>query len=448
MKKLSRKQLILYGCSGMGVNMLNIIVGSYLCSALLTGGFKEHIESWTYLNKDLVVPALWAILVLGAKILDGVIDLPFAAFTNKLKTRWGRRRPSIVIGLIPMILAYVLFLVPLTNGASIANTVWFGALLCTFYAFYTLTMLTFYATFSEVAETERDMVLLSNTKSVCDVIYYSLGFALVPVFVSMGINIRIVALIFLPLVLTMLIPLFLLKEKPTNVPNSEELANEKPLTLVTSLKYSFLNRNFIFWMITSAIMNIGLQLFLGGINELFSSIELNMTVVMASSFAPVPFTLILYNRLVKKYGIGFGYRYSLIIFSGGMLVMFVCHQTAHLCNDLALTLIALLGGIFVSFALGTFFSTAYTIPSTLAKIEYETKGISVSPMYFAVDGLFGGVSAGLATGPILVWLKQTDIASLPLVVMITTALAFGLSLAFPPVINKMGVAQKDNDQKK
>ena len=38
-KITSRKKLLLYGCSGLGVNMLNIIVGSYLCSALMTGGY-------------------------------------------------------------------------------------------------------------------------------------------------------------------------------------------------------------------------------------------------------------------------------------------------------------------------------------------------------------------------------------------------------------------------
>ena len=69
MQKLTKKwQLVLYGCSGLGVNMLNMIVGSYLCSALLVGGFEKHIESWTYLNKDLVVAALWGTLIFILKI--------------------------------------------------------------------------------------------------------------------------------------------------------------------------------------------------------------------------------------------------------------------------------------------------------------------------------------------------------------------------------------------
>ena len=43
MQKLTKKKhLLFYGCSALGVNMMNLMVGSYLCSALLTGGFGEH----------------------------------------------------------------------------------------------------------------------------------------------------------------------------------------------------------------------------------------------------------------------------------------------------------------------------------------------------------------------------------------------------------------------
>ena len=59
--------------------MMNMIMGSYLCSALMTGGFDAHVESWTYLNKTLVVAGLWAVLRFIAKAFDGVIDLPLAA---------------------------------------------------------------------------------------------------------------------------------------------------------------------------------------------------------------------------------------------------------------------------------------------------------------------------------------------------------------------------------
>ena len=109
-KITSKKKLILYGCSGLGVNMLNIIMGSYLCSALMTGGFEEHIESWTYINKTLVVAGLWAVLRFIAKAFDGIIDLPLATFADKLHTKFGRRQTAILVGLIPTVISYCLFL--------------------------------------------------------------------------------------------------------------------------------------------------------------------------------------------------------------------------------------------------------------------------------------------------------------------------------------------------
>ena len=456
MQKITgKKKLILYGCSGLGVNMLTLVMGSYLCSALLTGGFDESdIGFWTYSNSNLVIAAVWSVMILIAKILDGVIDIPLSSFTDRLRTRWGRRRPSILIGLVPTIAVYCLFLVPLTKSESVWNTVWFGILLCLFYTFYTLTMLTYYATFSEITDNESDMTFLSNVKSICDVVYFSLGYALIPLFISLKLNIRFVALIFLPLSLTMLIPLFMLKEKSTKRKKAEQsedgtAQNEEPvraLRLGSAIACAFKDKVFLYWMLTAFVMNIGLQLFLGGINELFSSAELNQTIVMACSFAPVPLTIFLYNKLIKKYGLGIAFKYILIMFSIGMIVIFLCGWYAKDLSELGKNAIAIVGAVFASFAIGAFFSVSYLVPSRLAQIESEKRGASVSSMYFAVEGLVEGIAAGIATGPILVFLKEggdgSYISYLPIVVAVACMIAFGLSFAFPKSVSQMGKVQK------
>jgi len=422
----------------MGINILTTIVGSYLTSALLTGGFGENVQYWTYENKDLVIAGVWAVLVTIAKALDGIIDLPFATLADKLNSKLGRRKTGLLIGVIPTIITYLLFMIPLNKGATLLNTIWFGGLLCIFYAFYTLTMLTYYATFSEVCANEKDTLFLSNVKSVCDVVYFILAFALLPVFVNMGLNVRIVALIFLPLSLTMLIPFFLLKE------NDNEEKQVRSLTLVAALKTSFQNKPFIYWMFTVAVMTIGLQLFLGGINELFSTLGLNQTVVMATAFVPVPFTLILYNHIVRKKGLAFAFRYILLIFILGMLVTFGCTKLQPTLTETQLTVIAIIGGLLVSFAIGAFFSVTYTVPSQLASNEFERSGKSVSAMLFAVQGLFEGIAAGVATGLILVSLKDNNaIRLLPIVVIIACVIAFLMSFGFHKEVAMMGKAKEN-----
>ena len=430
MTKITKKsKLILYACSGLGVNMINLIVGSYLCSALLVGGFEKNVENWTYLNRDLVAASLWAVLVFAAKIIDGIIDIPFSHFTDNLRSKWGKRKTAILIGFIPMIAAYLLFLIPLNSSATILNTVWFALVLFVFYTFYTLTMLTYYATFAEIAETQQDIVLLSNVKSICDVVYFSLGFALVPAFVSMGMNVRKVALIFLPLALTMLIPLFMLKEN-----NEENKTVEKRKTFMQSLLFTMKDKPFIFWLLIVFVMNSGLQLFLSGINEYFSTAGLDMTFVMASCFAPVPFTILLYNKIIKSKGLAFAFRYVLAVFSIGMSLM-------GLCNILPQKLLfpfAICCSIIVSFSIGAFFAITYTVPSHRAAIRNE-ENETASSMYFAIQGLFEGASAGFASGVLLVALKQYGgVKIMTLIVAAFCMAAFVLTFFLPKSMKSIG----------
>lgn len=448
--KLTKKwQLLIYGCAGLGINMMGMIVGTYLCSALLVGGFKDNVENWTYLNRDLVVAALWATLILASKIIDGVIDIPIASWLDNLRTKWGRRRPALLGGMAVTMLAYVLFLIPLDKEATVLNTIWFGLILMLFYSAYTLTMLTYYATFSEIISNDRDRLFLSNTKSICDVVYFSMSFALVPVFVNMGVNIRYVALIFMPLALLMLIPVFMIKERSTLngvVLDGEENSSARAprIGLFKSLAFSFKNKKYIFWLGILCVMNLGLQLFLSGINEFFSTTGVNMTFVMASAFAPVPFTLMIYNHIVKKHGLRIGYQYALAMFSLGMGLMFF----SKWIPEQYLLPFAIFCSLLNSFGIGTFFAVTYMIPSQLADEAIAAGEKGAGTMYFAVQGLFEGVSAGLASGVILVYLKQSGkIDILTMIVSACCLAALILAFFMPKSIAVLGKAEKNGDNK-
>ena len=447
MRKLRKKsQMVLYALSGMGVNMLNLMFNSYLCSALLIGGFGENaIPYQTFAQKDLIVAGVWAVFALVAKLIDGIIDIPMAAFSDGLKTRWGRRRPALVIGFIPMVAAYLLFLViPDPSGASMLNTVYYGVLLCIFYTSYTLTMVTYYATYTEIVDNMEQRNFMSNAKSVFDIIYFILGYVVVSMLLK-GLNIRIVALIVLPLSLTMIIPLFMIKE-PSNRNGSAGGEKTKAPGLVKSLAYAFRNKSFIMWMIVYAFMTFGVQLFLGGINEFFSYVGMSMIYVMAASFAPVPLTLLLFNHIQKKRSFGFAFRYVLITYSVGMLaVYFVGLLEAGTLKSV----LSVCAGLICSLAVGAMFSVAYSVPAQLAAEEEERTGVSNSAMYFAVQGLFAAVASGIATGLVLTFLKVTDgmMTYMTVIAAAGTLVSFLLSFALPKSIVKLGAKEiSDKEQ--
>lgn len=442
MKTLQKKwQMLIYAMAGMGINMLNLMVGSYLCSALLVGGFDaKDLPFQTYVQKDLVIPALWAIFAMAAKVIDGVIDIPLASLADNFRSRWGRRRPVLLIGLVTVVACFLLFLVvPNASGISLGNTIYYGIILCLFFTTYTLTMVTYYATFTEVVSTERERNFLSNVKSVCDIVYFILGYVVVRMLLN-GLNVRIVALIVLPLALTMIIPLFLIKESSTRKQDGE-IQKAKPVNLVASLGYTLKNKNYIIWMAVYALMTFGVQLFLGGINEYFSYTNMDMILIMGSTFAPVPFALILYNKLTKKHGFGVSFRYVLLTYSAGMLLMFCVY---FLAGGMLRTLLAILAGLICSLAIGALFSVAYSVPSQLAAEEQEKTGVINSAMYFAVQGLFSGVATGIATGLVLVALKQADggIIYLTMISGLGTLAAALVSLVLPKSVTLMGKVKK------
>ena len=121
-----------------------------------------------------------------------------------------------------------------------------------------------------------------------------------------------------------------------------------------------------------------------------------------------------------------------------MGVLLLCYAIADSVAPIVLTLIAVFGGIFISFSLGAFFSITYSVPTNLAQRQLLENGNSVSGMYFAVQGLFEGVAAGIATGPILTVLKDKDVIYLlPVVVIVCCVIALVMSFFFPDDIKYM-----------
>lgn len=469
MRKIKSKWLILlYSLSGLGCNLLNMIMGSYLCDALMIEGFDKNIENWTYLNKTIIVAFVWSIMVTIAKIIDGVIDIPIAGVADNFKSRFGKRRLFILIGLIPMIIFYCLFLVPIfpnatsdTIGYLLGNTIWFGVILCGFYISYTTVMVTYYATFSEIVDNDKDRIRLSNYKSTFDIVYFVLGYALIPLLIG-NLNIRVIALIMLPISLTMLIPFFLIKEKDNRVKKQEEKEivevegqlmefekSEEQVGFFESLKYTFKNKVFWIWMIAFSLLQFGLQIFLTGQNVYYSGTMgftgINITIIMACAFVPAPFMLIIYNKMVNKYGFKAGYIYALSSFLIAMIIMTICNKNI-ITDDTIRLVIACVGGLVSSIGIGAFFSVGYSIPSQIASDEAKKTGKSHPAMYFAVQGLVSGAVTAIATG--LVWINLKDDG---LSFLLTTIVSVGIlgsliaSFFLPNYFKKIGQVDDKND---
>jgi len=462
MKKLTKKQLPLYAFAGFGPNLLSLVLTTYLIDALIVEGFGVNVEYWTFANKTLVMTAVFSVLVLLSKLIDGLADIPLAALTDGLKTKWGKRRPAMLVGYVPMVLSLLLFCFPPTLAEnSLLNTIYFGLLLAIFFTSYTLTFVTYYGTYSEVTETAGDRVSLSHWKAFFDTILYSIGYAVIPLFIGLHVNIRFVALALMPFALTMLIVFFLLKEKSTLPADVEkdraehakdhpgEARLEESVSFVDSVRLTVKNKGFMIWLGVMAAFFFGLQMFLAGQNVLASgAMGLNgwqMAIMNTSAFAPVPLMLIIYRRIMKKKGFRFTFQTALASFAIAMIVFSIAYVEWIPSTTFRLIL-GIIGGTIGSYGIGAFFSAPYIIPSQLAAEEMEATGKSHPSMYFAMQGLFNAVVAAISTS--VIWLNIRGIVVngeeffgphlMPYIVAFACLVSIGVAFLLPQSFSRLG----------
>ncbi len=464
MKKLSRKQLPLYALSGFGLNLLNTILTIYLVDALQTTNIDPaNWAKWTFAEKTIVYVLVFSILKFLAQLIDGIIDIPFAALTDRLKSKWGKRRPVIFVGAILTMIFYVLACFPIaTEEYSVLNAIYYGFVLIFFYSSYTLTYVTYYGTYSEVCENEKDRFYISNWKAFIDTVQYALAYALIPLVINSmpgGIGLKEVALWMTPLGLLMFVSVFMIKERstlPEDVkawkeahPDEVEDNVDDDVPIKESIIYTAKNKAFVRWLILLAVFFFGLQMFLSGQNVLcLGAMKLNggeMAIINSAAFGPVPLMIWIYRKIMKKKGFRFAFQCALASFALAMITFSVAYEP-WIASKTIRIVIGAIGGTIGSFGIGAFFSAPYLVPAQAAAEDLAATGKSHPSMYFAVQGLATAAAGALSTG--LIWPNLREVVTtaepylgghlMTYIVAVTSIIAIFVAFALPKSYDELG----------
>jgi Na+/melibiose symporter-like transporter len=403
---------LLFSASGFGPNLLMVLMGAYFTDAVNPAALKvgdlQAIGTACYIM-PLVFPILWAL----AKIFDGLIDIPLAALTDGLKTKWGRRRPPILVCFIPMCLSYIMCWNPIfgeAESARLANTIWIVCWALVFFATYTMSLIAYYGSLSTVCSTDNQRLRVSSFKSFFDTISYCLVYALVPLVLE-GLNMHIdkFAMLLVPLMITMLIPVFMIKEGERFEKKALEegyditpLAEEEKVGIVESIKLTFTNKPFIKWCIVNCCSFFGLQMFLVAMNAMIlGGMGMNgtqMAILNTCAFAPVPLMLYMFNKLKQRKGIRFAYQTCLLSFAFCILTFDIASVYVMGNDNLTLQIIiGCLGGVIGSWAIGSFFMMPYMIPAQISSVEEKLTGKNHSAMYFAAQAFTSSIVSAIAS---------------------------------------------------
>ncbi len=413
MKLIKKWQEPLYAIGGFGPGFLYQIALTYL--------LYFYRPAISLVNKGALVlaPAVgYAAGMLVARILDGLVDIPIAHWTDNMRSKWGRRRPMMLMGMIPAAIVFMLMWYPPVTGPSLGsdghwgNALYIAVMSSLFFFFYTLMTVPYLASLSEIVKDENSRVRVASWQTFFNTGSYVLVYVLAPILFD-KFGVRGTVWLLLPSILSFIGPLLVIKEDSTlrtapqaTDPSAKPINQDVPIW--QSFKMTLTNRTFGIYALSLATFFFGLQFFLGGISfmalDMMGLTQTQLGTMNAAAFAPVPIMLLIFNFIAKKKGAKWGFQLALLVFA----VVMACFPLAWNRFNFGLSpyLIGIILGAIGSFSIGVFFTIPYAFPSQIAANEAAETGKNRAGMYFAVQGLinqFVGSLAGSLLALLLTW---------------------------------------------
>ncbi|MCJ7696462.1 MAG: MFS transporter, partial [Anaerolineaceae bacterium] len=263
MKTIKKWQEPIYAIGGFGPGFMYQIVMTYLLY------FYRPALARVEAGAMILAPAAgYAAGLLVARILDGIVDIPIATWTDNLKSRWGRRRPLMVLGLIPTVIAFILLWYPPMSGNSLGanghwgNAVYVAVVSSIYFFFHTLIVVPYLASLSEIVTDEKSRVRVASWQTFFNTMGYVLTFVIAPIlFDRFGVRGTIWLLV--PCFLSFIGPILVIKEDSTLEHSVQNKVADVPLW--ESVKMTLANKRFRIYIVALATFFFGLQFFLGGI---------------------------------------------------------------------------------------------------------------------------------------------------------------------------------------
>ena len=326
MKRLSKKQMIIFAIGQLGWSMLSGIIGAWLVTFYL----PTDNQATQYIVPGLVIGGFMTLLGLItalSRIFDAVTDPLIASLSDRSKNPKGRRIPFMRIAAIPLsIVTVLLFCAPFGSfeTGNAGNIAWISVAVVLFYLFMTMYCTPYNALISEFGKTQEDRMFISTAISLT--FFAGTLLAYTP-FVFAGIlrgagasfawSYRICFIVLaVAACVCMLLPTFLLNEK--------EFVETKPSeeNVVRSLVSTFKNKDFRTFSVSDIMYWVGLTMFQTGLPFFVKvSMAFDESMVMVFMGGMTVLSAVFYpfvTKMVKKFG-----KKKLVI--AGFLGLAICY---------------------------------------------------------------------------------------------------------------------------
>ncbi|MCX8059178.1 MAG: MFS transporter [Spirochaetes bacterium] len=110
-----------------------------------------------------------------SRLFDAITDPLIASWSDRTKSKIGRRMLFLLIGGLPFAILSILVFMPPVNGVSVLNIIWLYITIILFYLFMTMYVTPFFALMSELGHSSKERLQLSTMISITWALGYMLG---------------------------------------------------------------------------------------------------------------------------------------------------------------------------------------------------------------------------------------------------------------------------------
>lgn len=258
---------------------------SYSFGNFSGGIFSYVMGSWYmyfYVDQLGLSTKLYSIAMVVYGLWNAINDPLMGIISDKTKSRWGRRKPYMMFGAIPLGLSLILLFVPPASvvSADTALFIYFVIALCLFDTFFTMTMLTWSAVLPEMYLDEKNRARVNVYSQILGV----LGAMLATLGVQPMINAfgyPVMSVIFAVIgIVTMLMSAWGVRENAA--PEAK-----KSLGFIKSITVTFSNKSFLICVISVLFVEIG-KVFCTSTMAFYSAYvmqnDLGVTIIMGAMF--------------------------------------------------------------------------------------------------------------------------------------------------------------------
>ena len=310
MKRLTKKQMIIFAIGQLGWSTLSGIIGAWFVTFYLPTDGDIKAGATQFIQPGLIILGFLTILGLItalSRVFDAITDPLIANLSDRSTNKRGRRIPFMQKAAIPLSIVTVLLFCAPVNEISGVNVAWISVFVVLFYLFMTMYCTPYTALISEFGKTQEDRMFISTAISLTFFVGTMLAYTpfvfagLLRGAVGFNWSYRICFIVLAVIsCVCMLIPTFLLNEK--------EFVDTKPSnsSVFKSLAATFRNREFRVFAGSDIMYWVGLTLFQTGLpffvkvsmrlDESMTMVFMGGMTVLSACFYPFV------NSFVRKWG--------------------------------------------------------------------------------------------------------------------------------------------------